>query len=200
MALLVWAGAFHVGPVHGIDGHLLFLFTRLQDTPVEPLAQLIAWLIVPLLYLPLSVGVMVMADRSGGRRMAIAAAVAIVGANVTAQALKRGLAEPRVTPWLQHQIGAVSWPSGHATAAAVLALTAIVVAPAAWRAMVILPALAIATGVAAAVLVMHWHYPSDVAGGFAVAGTWVFGAVGVLRLLDARGLRPSAPLAAPRVP
>ena len=44
---------------------------------------------------------------------------------------------------------------------------------------------AFAVGVAYAVLVLGWHYPSDVLGGFLVAGLWTSLAVAVLHRLEA---------------
>ena len=58
-----------------------------------------------------------------------AVGVLLVGAGVTTHALKHLLAEPRYADWLgfRDQIEAVSWPSGHGTAAMTLALCAVLV-------------------------------------------------------------------------
>ena len=58
-----------------------------------------------------------------------------------------------------------SWPSGHSTAAMTLALCAILVAPPVLRTAAAILGGAFAVGVGYALLVLGWHYPSDVLGG-----------------------------------
>jgi membrane-associated phospholipid phosphatase len=194
-ALLVWVGAFHVGLLHALDGDVLWAFTRFEGTPVEWLTKPAVSLIQPLTYAMLCAGVVGWALWRGRPGPAAVAAVAMFGANLTTQLLKPALATPRLHLRLDHQIEAVSWPSGHATAAMVLALCAILVASDGHRLLVAAVALGIAALASGAILVEHWHYPSDVLGGYAVAGVWAFGAAGLLRLATNR-LR--APTAAPR--
>jgi membrane-associated phospholipid phosphatase len=194
-AVLVWAGAFHVGLLHVLDGDVLWAFTRFEGTPVEWLTQPAVRLIQPLAYAMLCAAVVGWALWRGRPAPAAAAAVAMLGANLTTQLLKPALAEQRVHVRLEHQVDAASWPSGHATAAMVLALGAILVAAQRHRPLVGVVAMSAALLASGAVLVEHWHYPSDVLGGYAVAGAWAFGATGALRLATSR-LR--APTAAPR--
>jgi membrane-associated phospholipid phosphatase len=117
---------------------------------------------------------------------ALTVAILLIGTGATTQVLKHGLAERRFTdflgPW--GQIEAQSWPSGHATAAMTLALCAILVSPPAARAAVALVGGAYAIGVAYAALALTWHYPSDILGGFFVAGLWVSLAVAVLHRVE----------------
>ena len=101
------------------------------------------------------------------------------------------------------QIDATSWPSGHSTAAMTLALCAVLVAPPALRAATALLGGAFAVGVGYAVLVLGWHFPSDVLGGFLVAGLWTSLAVAVLHRVEAPepARRPAwEPLGAPSAP
>jgi membrane-associated phospholipid phosphatase len=116
------------------------------------------------------------------RAMAVASLLAITGA--TTQALKHALVQPRLEQWLPEQITSSSWPSGHATAAMTLALCAVLVAPPALRAAAAMLGGAFAVGVGYAVLVLGWHYPSDVLGGFLVAGLWTSLAVAVLHRVE----------------
>ncbi len=83
--------------------------------------------------------------------------------------------QPRYVDWLGYgdQIDDASWPSGHGTAAMTLALCAVIVAPPAWRAVDRAGRLRVRVGLAYATLALTWHYPSDVFGGFLVAGLWV---------------------------
>jgi membrane-associated phospholipid phosphatase len=66
-----------------------------------------------------------------------------------------------------------------------LALCAVLVAPPALRAAAAMLGGAFAVGVGYAVLVLGWHYPSDVLGGFLVAGLWTSLAVAVLHRVEA---------------
>jgi membrane-associated phospholipid phosphatase len=116
------------------------------------------------------------------RATAVASLLAITG--VTTQALKHALAQPRLEQWLPEQIASSSWPSGHSTAAMTLALCAVLVAPPALRASAAMLGGAFAVGVGYAVLVLGWHYPSDVLGGFLVAGLWTSLAVAVLHRIE----------------
>ena len=131
-----------------------------------------------------------LARRRGWRALAVACLLAVTGA--TTQVLKHALAQPRIEHWLPEQVATNSWPSGHSTAAMTLALCAVLVAPPALRGVAAMLGGAFAVGVAYAVLVLGWHYPSDVLGGFLVAGLWTSLAVAVLhRRRGARARRPS---------
>jgi membrane-associated phospholipid phosphatase len=124
-----------------------------------------------------------LARRRGWRALAVAGLLAVTG--VTTQALKHALAQPRLEHWLPEQVATNSWPSGHSTAAMTLALCAILVAPPALRAVTAMLGGAFAVGVGYAVLVLGWHYPSDVLGGFLVAGLWASLAVAMLHRIEA---------------
>jgi membrane-associated phospholipid phosphatase len=120
----------------------------------------------------------------GRRWRALAAACLLVATGATTQALKHVLAQPRLEGWLNDQLPPTSWPSGHSTAAMTLALCAVLVAPPALRAATTLLGGAFAVGVGYAVLVLGWHFPSDVLGGFLVAGLWTSLAVAVLHRVE----------------
>ena len=53
-----------------------------------------------------------------------------------------------------------------------LALCAVLVSPRRLRPLVALLGTALAVGVSYSILVLGWHFPSDVLGGFLVAGGW----------------------------
>jgi hypothetical protein len=122
---------------------------------------------------------------------AIGAAVVLVGTGATTHALKHLLATPRYADWLfGGQIEAVSWPSGHATAAMTLVLCAVIVAPPAWRGAVALVGAAGVVILAYATLALTWHYPSDVFAGLLVAGLWSSLALAVLSRVEAAAAEP----------
>ena len=109
-----------------------------------------------------------------GRVARAAAAVAVVALSVaTAEALKE---------WLPTGAGRPStFPSGHVAVAASLGLALVLAVPAVLRPLTALAGAGWAAGIGLAVVVLGWHYPSDVVGAFAVAGFWACAAAAVLR-------------------
>jgi membrane-associated phospholipid phosphatase len=83
-------------------------------------------------------------------------------------------------------IGAASWPSGHATAATVLALSAVLVVPVRFRPAMLVGALAFMLAVGAALLIRRWHLPSDVLGGYLLGVLWVSLALAAVRASERR--------------
>jgi membrane-associated phospholipid phosphatase len=124
---------------------------------------------------------------------ALTVGVLLVATGLTTQALKHLLAEPRFADWLGRwgQIEDASWPSGHSTAAMTLALCAVMVSPQAVRSITALIGGGFAIGVGYATLALAWHYPSDVVGGFFVAGLWVSPAVAVLHRVEPADTEPA---------
>jgi membrane-associated phospholipid phosphatase len=108
-------------------------------------------------------------------RLAVGIPVTMAAATATTEILKHLSADPRHVPILgDNQIGAASWPSGHATATMTLVLCAIVVVPPAWRRVAAVLGVAVALVVSYTALILAWHFPSDVLGGLLVAGSWTW--------------------------
>ena len=171
LAVLVWAGAFHVGFVQDLDAllHRAALAVRDSAGVLDALTIALVSLIEPLVYALICL-VIVLAGGRGAR--AVAAAATLVGANVTTQVLKPLLAEPRFHDSLLRQVFPESWPSGHATAAFAALFAALLVAPPERRRTVLVAGGCVAAGVAVSVVARRWHYPSDSLGGLLVAGAW----------------------------
>ena len=132
-------------------------------------------------------------------RLAAAAAALMVGATGTAEGLKHVLPRPELTG--PDRLPIPSYPSGHTTVAASLALGLVLVLPGRWRAPAALAGTAYASAVGVATVTAGWHRPSDVVGGFLVTVAWaaVIGAVLVARArvttaapVDRRAARRSA--------
>jgi membrane-associated phospholipid phosphatase len=180
---------------HERDAAMLHGFVALDRPRVHDAVVVLAHLADPLPYL--LVGGLLIAwallRRLVWRAGFVAALLVVTGAST--QAIKHLLAQPRFEAWLGvHQVGAASWPSGHSTAAMTLALCAVLVAPVALRPAVAVLGGAFAAGVGYAVLVLAWHFPSDVLGGFLMAGAWTALAVAALRVLEpARARAPGEP-------
>lgn len=103
--------------------------------------------------------------------LALAAIVAILGANITTQVLKVGLPRPNLLGPDGVAFGR-SLPSGHATAAMSLAIALALVLPARFRALGVLPLLAWALFVGVGTLATGWHRPSDVIAAYALTIGW----------------------------
>ena len=145
----------------------------------------------------------------GRVRLAVAAIVLIVGANITTQLLKEVVLERSVL----EVIAPNSLPSGHTTVVASAVGALLLVAPRALRLLVVVPG-AFATAVTgASTVVAGWHRPADIVAALAVCLAWtaagslvaggshratsgvavgsLAGAVGALVLLVVIGVRPA---------
>src|SRR6201999_4084325 len=126
--------------------------------------------------------------------------VLIAGANVTTQALKVGLEHVRYRraqegwelPW------ANSFPSGHTTAAATLAVGLLFVVPARHRLAAAVVGFLLTAAVGFSVMVLSWHYPSDVLGALLVVGAWAFAILAVMRFREDRAAAVDDPSRHPR--
>ncbi|HEY7151815.1 MAG TPA: phosphatase PAP2 family protein [Solirubrobacterales bacterium] len=174
--------AYAVGPTARLDATALHGLAALRGPWADPVAHLFTRLADPLPMLVMLGGIFACGWALGRRRQAIAAVALVSAANVTTQILKVALAHPRVQPALGGELlGPEAFPSGHATAAMSIALAAVLVAPARWRVGVAAIATAYVIGVCTSLLVLVWHFPSDVLGGLLVASGCFFCAVAAVR-------------------
>jgi membrane-associated phospholipid phosphatase len=138
---------------------------------------------VLLLMLALACGIGLARRRPRG---ALAALAVAAGANLTAQLFKALLAHPRFQSALgAEQLASNTFPSGHVTAAASLAIAFLFVVPRDWRLLTALCGAALVAAVGCSVMALSWHYPSDVLGGIVVAAGWGFAALAGLRASEA---------------
>jgi membrane-associated phospholipid phosphatase len=127
-----------------------------------------------------SVTVIVIALLQRREWLAVAAAVAIIGANASTQLLKLVVLDR--TDLLEGMFYPLpnSFPSGHATAAASIAVGMLLVLPPLLRApSVVLSAIVVAV-VGISTLAAGWHRMADAVGGVFVATAWGAGAAAVL--------------------
>ncbi|HEU4736832.1 MAG TPA: phosphatase PAP2 family protein [Solirubrobacterales bacterium] len=178
-------------PVQRLDAALLARAIAAPGTGAESLATGLVRLADPpalLLFLALATAVGLLRRRPAA---VVAAIVVVAGANLTTQLLKVALAHPRFQAALgADQIAWNSFPSGHATAAASAVAAFAFVLPASLR-----PALAalgacLVAAVGCSVMILSWHYPSDVLGGLLVVAAWGLAALAALPLFAA-GYRPA---------
>jgi membrane-associated phospholipid phosphatase len=125
---LTWVVAALVPATHVKDAVALHDFTLLGGPRADDLANALLHLLEPALYILWAILLMAVALRRGRPRVALAVAVVMGMAPATAELLKPLLAHPHA-PIYGDEISAASWPSGHASAATALAMSAVLVAP-----------------------------------------------------------------------
>jgi membrane-associated phospholipid phosphatase len=182
---LTWVVAALVPATHVKDAVALYDFTLLGGPRADDLANALLHLLEPALYILW--GVMLMAIALWRRRPSLALAVGVVMgmAPLTAELLKPLLAHPHVRIY-GDEIAAASWPSGHASAATALVMSAVLVTPQRLRPTVAVLGAIFAAAVGFSLVLLAWHLPSDVVGGYLVGTLWTALAVAGLRAAEAR--------------
>jgi membrane-associated phospholipid phosphatase len=177
-----WVVAALVPITHAKDAVALYDFTRLGlgRPRVDLLANRLLHLLDPDLYTVWAIALVVLALLRRRPRLALAVAVVLPLAPLSAEALKPLLAHPHAYSGIK-DITAASWPSGHSTAAMTLALCAMLVSPYALRPLLAALGTCFVVGVGISLLILAWHMPSDVFGGYLLAGLWVSLALAAVR-------------------
>jgi membrane-associated phospholipid phosphatase len=183
-----WVVAALVPIAHAHDATALYDFTRLGRPRVDLLANHILRLLEPGLYTVWALIVIGVALARRHPRLALAVAIVLPLAPLSAEVLKPLLAHPHAYSGVK-DITPASWPSGHATAAMTLALCAVLVAPYVLQPLAVMLGGIFVVGVGISLLILAWHMPSDVFGGYLLAGLWVSTSVAILRATEPR--RPS---------
>jgi membrane-associated phospholipid phosphatase len=169
------------------DAHTLDGFVALRGPQLDPVLGRIAHLADPAPYALAALLLALVALLRRRPRIAFAVPLLFFLTGFTTENLKTLVASPRVQEWFGDSwIGAASWPSGHATAAMTMALCAVLVSPPRLRPTVAAIGGAFAIAVAYAILTLGWHFPSDVLGGYFVAGAYVMLGVAVLAFAERR--------------
>jgi len=184
MALL-WALAEHVPALQWRDAQVLHDFTLLSRPRIDGVASFLLHLLNPLLFILWGIALVAVALARERPRVAVAVAAILALAPWTAETLKPILAHPHIQIGYVN-IGAASWPSGHSTAASILVLSALLVTPRRLRPLVAVIGALFVVAVSCSLLILAWHMPSDVLGGYLVATLWAALAVAALRAADRR--------------
>jgi membrane-associated phospholipid phosphatase len=178
-------------------------FTGVARPPLTPSIEGAAALADPLPFVLAGIALVLLALVRRRLLMATIVPLILLGANLTTQALKPALADPRMielnaTP----SIYPGSWPSGHSTASMSLALCLVLVVGPRLRALAALLGAGYAIAVGYALVALGWHLPSDVFGGYLVAATFtLLGTAGLAALEERRPTRTArqAAVISPRV-
>jgi membrane-associated phospholipid phosphatase len=188
--------AYGIDAAQRLDADLLARFAVHRGSGFGDLAQLLVIFGDPLpllLMLGAASGIALWRQRPLD---AVAAVIVVAGASLTTQVLKVLLAHPRYQPVLgEHQLSSIAFPSGHATAAASIAIAFAFVAPPRARPAVVAAGACMVTAVGCSVLVLRWHFPSDVLGGILVACGWGFAVLAARRTVEGGGGSRRAQLA-----
>lgn len=183
LMVVVWVAAHEVAGLRHADASILDGFISLRRPWLDRFTRPLADLCDLMPYALFTVVPVLVALLRRRPRVAVTLAVILLGANMTTEVLKPLLAGPRAPVWAP--IGPASWPSGHATAAMSLALCAVICAPSRLRPAVGAAMAAITAAICWSFLELGWHYPSDVLGGYLVAGTWTLLGIAGLSVYEA---------------
>jgi membrane-associated phospholipid phosphatase len=185
----IWVLAALVPVAHWRDAVVLNDFTELSRPGIDGPASTLLHLLDPLLYTVWALLIVAVALLRRRPRVALAVAVVLPTAPLAAELIKPLAAHPHAV--IDYQwINAASWPSGHATAAMTLVLCALLVAPHRLRPTIAVLGSAFAVAVGFALLILAWHMPSDVLGGYLLAA--LFGSLALAALRAAEQRRPAA--------
>ncbi|HEY7621391.1 MAG TPA: phosphatase PAP2 family protein [Solirubrobacteraceae bacterium] len=187
--------ALKVQATHNDDATIMQGFSGLAPDRLYEQIRVIALIVDPVPYACMGLACIAVALARGLKWRALATGVVLLGSGATTQVLKHLLAQPRYAAWLYwEQVDGAAWPSGHGTAAMTIALCAVLVAPPTYRAAAGFVGFCMTVALAYATLALTWHYPSDVAAGFLVAGLWVSLAIVWLKGVEEVGDPEAEPL------
>jgi membrane-associated phospholipid phosphatase len=183
---LVVVGAYAWGPTARLDESGFNGFVDLNSQTVHQLSWRLTDFGNPATVALITLVLAAVCLLRGRPRVALAV-IGLVGAtSISSELLKLLLAHPRYPSSLHYPVGPEALPSGHATAAMSLAMAGVLAAPRRGRLAAAVIGSALALGVGAAVIVVHWHYPSDVIAGYLLATGWALATVAGLYEAEAR--------------
>jgi len=165
-----------------MDASALQGFVGLQRPVVTPLTERLVALGNPTEVGLIGGALAVVALARGRPRAALFVLALLALTSVSSQALKALFAYPRHESVIAGaHIAPAAFPSGHATAAMSLAIALVVVVPSRLRPLAALVGMALALGVSFSILLLGWHLPSDIGGGFLLATGWALVLLAALR-------------------
>jgi membrane-associated phospholipid phosphatase len=189
-AILI-ALAYYVPAAAWLDAAALHGFVTVggHSDQIANVATVLAHLCNPLPYALAGLITIAVAYRLRGPRTAVAITLLLGGANLTSQMLKPVLAYHRELYYTQfelYNIRDAAFPSGHATAAMALSLALLIVVPRAYRPVTAAIGAAFTIAVTFSILMLEWHFPSDVVGGYLIATTFGLVTFAALRYANER--------------
>jgi membrane-associated phospholipid phosphatase len=182
--------AYYVPAAAWLDAASLHGFVAVGDSDtVANAATVLAHLCNPLPYALAGLTAIAIAYRLRGARTAAGITLLLGGANLTSQLLKPLLAYHRelyYTEFKLNNINNASFPSGHATAAMALSLAVLIIVPRSYRPIAAVIGAAFTIAVTFSILILDWHFPSDVVGGYLIATAYGLATFAALRYANER--------------
>jgi membrane-associated phospholipid phosphatase len=191
LAVLV-AAAYEIGPVVRLDDSVLTALSTPPGSFLNEAAFGVEQLVAPLAWVVAAALACLLAIALHRPRHGLFAAVLIGGTAVIDLTLKVVLEHARYQPapgepfeW--HPIS-TAFPSGHSAGALAIALAFLFVVPSTWRRSTAALGTIFTLAVSLGLLVLNYHYPSDILGGWLVALGWFFALLAALSALPERWL------------
>lgn len=175
---LVLVLAYWVGPLERLDRTVLDAVGTGTDSFANHAAYVGFEVVdfIPTWVLVGAIAVLIALAQRRARDAALAAAL-VAGAGALDLALKALLAHPRYQPVVASvpHPGRYAFPSGHAAGSLSFSLAFLTVVPIRWQRPTAVAGLAFTLYISAGVLLLNYHYPSDIlAGWLLAAGWWLF--------------------------
>jgi membrane-associated phospholipid phosphatase len=167
-----WSASALSAGVRFKDAVTLHDFTLLGRPHVDMVAHALLKLLEPLPFTVLAVALVAVAIARGRPRLGAAVGAVMALAPLSCEVLKPLFAHAH-DQVAGAYVADASWPSGHATAAIVVALCALLVCPRQMRAAVGAIGACFTLAVGCSLLILAWHMPSDVIGGYLLGALWV---------------------------
>ena len=178
----VMAVAYYLPEARHIDRTALMDFGSVHNVIVVGAANAFSRICDPIEYTVLVGLVLFLVYRARGPRVTAASVFLLLGAVGSAEVLKPMLAYLRDPhPPGHHLVSAASFPSGHAAASMSLAAVVVIAAPRTHRMLAAVLGALFTLAVSFSILVLEWHYPSDVLGGYLLATSWCLVTLAALR-------------------
>ncbi len=186
--VLVLTFAYWVGPTERLDRSVLDAVSTSTDTLANHVAY-VGFQVVnfrPTWVLVGAIAVLI-ALAQWRLRDAVIAAALVAGTGGLDLALKALLANPRYQP-VPVDSNAYPWkdafPSGHSAGSLAFSLAFLTVVPPSWQRPTAVAGVVFTLYLSVSVLVLNYHYPSDVLGGWLLAAGWWFALLAVPWLSD----------------
>ena len=175
--------AYRVPPFERLDEEILNAISTPSGSPVHDLAFAVEQLMDPAGWAAATTVAFLLASWQGRHKRALLAVALIVGTGLVDLTLKAVFEHPREQ---SIPVGEFEWfpvasafPSGHAAGALAISLAFLFVVPSPWRRPAAVIGLAFTLAVSLGLLVLNYHYPSDILGGWLLALGWCFALLAV---------------------
>jgi membrane-associated phospholipid phosphatase len=186
------SAAYEIGPVARLDDSVLSTLRTPPGSLLNEVAFGVEQLVAPLAWVVAAALACLLAIALRCPHRGIFAAALIGGTAVIDLTLKVVLEHPRYQPapgepfeWYPIS---TAFPSGNSAGALAIALAFLFVVPSSWRRPAAAIGIAFTLAVSLGLLILNYHYPSDILGGWLVALGWFFALLAALSGLPERRL------------